>query len=691
MKLYISALLTFFVLSSTMFAQAVSQRPEPLKATSFVYPTYKELQTDNGLRVFIVEDKEQPVVTFRLVIHTRGEEEVAKPGLSEFTAEMLNKGFTSKNAEQISNLIDSCAISYSVSAAGDQTVIAISGLKKYYYVMLGLMNDVLTNATFPEEEFKKMQPQFMASIQQKKSNVQELMGQMSRIAIYGKNHPYSIRQTKESMMSITLDDIKKFHKSYYIPNNANMAVVGEVTTNEIKNTFAKAFASWKRGSIPSFTMPPVAPEPVGVYFVNRPNSVQSQVLVCFAAPEHRNMDYKKLQMAGSYIGGGFVSRLFKTLREQYSYTYSPFAGITGAKEYNRFFAGSAVRNSVTDSTIMVIKQELAKFRVDGPVPEDFEIVKSSDIGSFMQSMENPQSIANYIQLAYSFNEPLDWYKSQVETIQSMTVGDMLNVGNKYLSDNRMYIIVVGAPEVAKSLAQFGKVYEFNTDFEPTSGVSALKPSKYSAEDVFNKYNDALGGGKNDIKSLMTDSKVNFSVQGQSFEGTIVQKQKAPNKSTTLMNLKITNQTIWVNGDKAWMQQAANAPAEQTGYEYEKLRIDGELFGYAKLLQRGYTAKVKGEANNQIVVEVTFPKTISGADPMLLTFDATTFLLTKVETIEKNSQATFPSTVEYSNYIEVAGCKMPKNVKSSNPYFEITLENTYSPNVEIQESDFSPKQ
>lgn len=691
MKLYISALVALFVLTTSVFAQAVSQRPEPLKATNFIYPTYKEMQTDNGLRVFVVEDFEQPVVTFRLVINTRGAEEVAKPGLSEFTAEMLNKGFTNKTADQISNLIDSCAISFSVTAAGDQTVVAMSGLKKYYGVMLGLLNDVLTNVTFPEEEFKKLQPQFMASIQQKKSNVQELMGQMSRIAIYGKNHPYSIRQTKESMMSITLDDIKKFHKAYYIPNNAHLAVVGDVKLNDVKSSFAKALASWKRGSIPSFTMPPTAPEPVGVYFVHRPNSVQSQVLVCFAAPEHRNVDYKKLQLAGSYIGGGFVSRLFRTLREQYSYTYSPFAGITGAKEYNRFFAGSAVRNSVTDSTIMVIKNELAKFRSDGPIPEDFAVVKNSDIGSFMQSMENPQSIANYIQLAYSFNEPLDWYKTQVEFMESMTVGDMLNVANKYLTDNRMYIIVVGAPEVGKSLAQFGKVYEFNTDFEPISGVGALKPSKMSAEEVFDKYNSAIGGSQSEIKTLMTDSKVNFSVQGQSFDGTIVQKQKAPDKSTTLMNLKVTNQTIWVNGAKAWMQQGTNPAAEQTGYEYEKLRIDGQLFGYARLLNHGYTAKVKGEDGSHIVVEVTFPKAISGADPMMLYFDAKTFLLAKVETIEKNAQATFPSTVEYSNYIVVAGCKMPKNIKSSNPYFEITLENTYSPNVEFQDADFTPKQ
>lgn len=690
MKLYISALLALFVLTSSVFAQAVSKRPEPLKATNFIYPSYKEMQTDNGLRVFVVEDFDQPLVTFRLVINTRGEEEVAKPGISEFTAEMLNKGFTGKSAEQISNLIDSCAISFSVTAAGDQTVIAMSGLKKYYGVMVGLLNDVLTNTTFPEEEFKKLQPQFMANIQQKKSNVQELMGQMSRIAVYGKKHPYSIRQTKESMMSITLDDIKKFHKAYYIPNNANLAVVGDVKLNDLKSSLGKSLASWKRGSIPSFAMPPTAPEPVGVYFVHRPNSVQSQVLVCFAAPEHRNIDYKKLQLAGSYIGGGFVSRLFRTLREQYSYTYSPFSGITGAKEYNRFFAGSAVRNSVTDSTIIVIKNELAKFRSDGPIPEDFAVVKNSEIGSFMQSMENPQSIANYIQLAYSFNEPLDWYKTQVEFTESMTVGDMLNVANKYLTDNRMYIIVVGAPEVGKSLAQFGKVYEFNTDFEPISGVGALKPSKMSAEEVFDKYNSAIGGSQSDIKSLMTDSKVNFSVQGQSFDGAIVQKQKAPDKSTTLMNLKVTNQTIWLNGSKAWMQQAMNPAEEQTGYEYEKLRIDGQLFGYARLLKHGYTAKVKGEDASYIVVEVTFPKTITGTDPMMLYFDAKTFLLAKVETIEKNAQATFPSTVEYSNYIDVAGCKMPKNVKSSNPYFEITLENTYSPNVEIQDADFTPK-
>mgnify|MGYP000946536187 CR=1 FL=1 len=213
MKLLIRSLALFLALSSVALAQKidVTKRPDPLPAKSISFPPYKEIMLKNGLKVFLVEDHEQPTVAFTLQIRSGETSDGAKAGLANITADMLTKGAGKRTALEIAEKLDSIAIGIQSGSVGEASTMSFSGLKKHFPLALSIASDMIIRPTFPQEELDKMIPQVLAEIKQEKSRPNNIAAAMSRKVIYGMNHPNARRRTDQSVKSITVEDLKKFH------------------------------------------------------------------------------------------------------------------------------------------------------------------------------------------------------------------------------------------------------------------------------------------------------------------------------------------------------------------------------------------------------------------------------------------------------------------------------------------------
>src|SRR5690606_292611 len=88
--------------------------------------------------------------------------------------------------------------------------------------------------------------------------------------------------TKETVQKISLDRAKQYYSTYFRPNVAYMAVVGDVTVEEIKPVIEKYFGGWKKATVPVATYSnPVAPAARRVVFVPRNAAVQSVINVTY--------------------------------------------------------------------------------------------------------------------------------------------------------------------------------------------------------------------------------------------------------------------------------------------------------------------------------------------------------------------------------------------------------------------------
>nr|HPI21259.1 insulinase family protein [Candidatus Kapabacteria bacterium] len=116
-------LLILFILSSlTMSSKEkidVTKKPTPLEAKEFTFPKYTEQKLKNGIKVFVIEDAEQPIVSFSILIPGGSSVDGSKAGIAEFVAGLLTKGAGKRNALDIANTLDGVGASISASASAD--------------------------------------------------------------------------------------------------------------------------------------------------------------------------------------------------------------------------------------------------------------------------------------------------------------------------------------------------------------------------------------------------------------------------------------------------------------------------------------------------------------------------------------------------------------------------------------------
>jgi predicted Zn-dependent peptidase len=662
----------------------VTKKPTPLERREFSFPAYTTNSLNNGLKLFFIQDNEQPTVTLRLLIKGGTSQDGEKDGIAEITADMLFKGTKSRTADILSKSLDGVGASFNTTATADYTIISITGLKKHQKLFFDVLLDVLTNPTFPDEELAKMKQLYIASIRQSMSRSATLAQYLANKAVYGENHPYSKVKSIAGIESITREDLLKYFKKFYMPNNATLSLVGQFNNENTTVELRKDWAVWARGTAPTIIIPEAKPMPYGVYFIPRAASVQSSIAVCSKTVPYGSIGFNELALDANVIGGGFAGRLFRTLREQYSYTYSPFGRQSAHKFANMFICGAEVRNTVTDSAIDVTLAQLGNLASIPPDSIELAKVKSYFVGKYLMSFENTDFVADLIQNSDFLDRNMDEVRNYDKIINDMTPDQLSDFAKKYMNPKTSYIIVVGVPEVKAKLQKYGKVYEFTEDVRPTFGENAaMEPVKYSADDLIEKYADACGSLKKmkRAESLVADAKITLEIEGRKFDGTMTKKYQG-NKFYQEISSPFIKQTIWIDGKTVRYNVRGNVEIPDS-IESEKQIFGGTLFAIAKLPELGYKCKVLGKLNGKIMMKAVSPKGIE----YLYYFSAENFLLEKMEQYDMAQGATAMLEENYSDYKEFDGVLMPTVVKLDNPFFKETIEYTYKLNEKIDPAVF----
>ncbi len=660
----------------------VNIKPESLPAKNFTFPEHKEYVLKNGLKLFIIEDHEQPIISLRMQIAGGKSMDRDNPGVAEMTADMLLKGYGKTSAQQIAAKLDGVGASISANAGIDAITISSHSLKKHFPLLMDILKNAVINPSFPKGEFEKLIPQYQANLQQRKGTPGALAADLSKIVLYGENHPYSSRMTNSSLEKIKVDDLKYYHNTFFKPSNATLAIVGDVDPEEIVEQMNKYLGEWKSEKPPEVQIPPAKPHPTGVYFVSRPGSVQSTIFLCTPGLAYIDKDYQKLALAADVIGAGFAGRLFRTLRETHSYTYSPYGMETANKFSNYFFCVADVRNSVADSAITVIKEQLNLLATQEASNEELMRVKKSVVGTYLMRFEDSDFIASLIQRAYFYGVPMHELKRYPELVMGTTPYEIRAVANKYMNPFSAFIVVVGAPEVRDKLSVFGNVYDYNLDLEPLTGAGAkLEKSKLDAKELIEKYTQAIGG-KAAIEATQTlkiTGTIDFASQGKSNIGEITSKYKQPNKMYRIVKFPFRTQETISDGVNVWTKDMEKYN-KYSGNDSTKALLDATLFKETQLLQLGYKCSVLGSQGDYILMKAVAPY---GTETTYY-FNSKTFFLEKAEYLDEDQILV---TEKISDYTEVGDLLLPTLRQTTTQMFTVTNKLSYELNPVIEDWEF----
>ncbi len=680
MKNIIIRVCLLLLLPSMAWAQVDrSQKPQPGPAPEIRIPEAQQFTLANGLKVYVVENHKIPRVSFSLQLDIDPILEKGKAGYVRMAGQLMRRGTKTRSKSQIDESIDFVGASLSTSSGG----VFGSSLKKHTNTLLELMADVVLNPTFPQEELDKVKKETLSNLQAGKDDPDNISSNLQLALRYGKDHPFGELETEKTVEAITREDCEQFYQTYFKPNVAYLAVVGDITLEEAKPMIEKYLGAWAQGEVPSqdYEMPK-APAKPQVALANKAGAVQTVLALTYPIDlTIGDPDYIRTRVLNEIFGGGsFGARLFQNLREDKGYTYGAYASINQSQLVGSFYAGAKVRTEVTDSSVTQFLYEMNRIRTTLVTDEELKRAKSKLTGSFARGLESPQRIAQFALNTAIYNLPKNYYQNYLTTLNGVTRQNVLDVAKKYILPENAYIVAVGdVNAIEDKLKAFGEVRKYDNYGNPEGQADQSLLEGMTAEKVIAKYLEAIGGKAkiDQIKSYQAQG--NTQIQGQEAEFVVLKKDLKKSLST----LKITAfgveiKTIYNEGKG--IQSSPQGKQNVEGKELESLS-----YGSAIVLENSYeTFGLKAELKQlqmyegKPAYEVVF--TSESGNTSVRWYDAASGLLVKEVRDQQSS--------EYLNYQEVSGVKFPNKIKLGTPAgaLEINFTNI-SANPALDESNF----
>ncbi|HXB22017.1 MAG TPA: pitrilysin family protein [Candidatus Solibacter sp.] len=461
--------------------QRLNRTPVNQEILKVKLPHPKEVQLPNGLTLLVIEQHKLPTVSYNLWIKSGAlSDPKDTPGLASFTADLLRQGTAKRSATQIATELDELGATFFANAGfgANVTVVNASGLSESADKLMDLLGDLVLNPTFPADELEKYVRREKASLTQLRSNPGFLARERFARAVYG-DFPASVQTTTvDTLQKAVPEALKAFHEKYYAPNNAILGIAGDVTVAQATELAKKYLGQWKNRAVPAAPANNVAAlSAAKTYLVDRPGSVQSNIVLGGLSLRRSDPDYIPLIVANRVLGGGAASRLFANLREDKGYTYGAYSRVTTELFPGTFEANTEVRNAVTDGSLHELMYELKRLR-DEKVPQaELEDAKRSIVSSTALSLENPAGILNSWMNAKYYGLPADYWDHYSDEIARVDADTVQRMARKYVDLDHLQIVVVGdANAVREAVGKYGTVEVFDTDGKPAEAKATPAPS-----------------------------------------------------------------------------------------------------------------------------------------------------------------------------------------------------------------------
>lgn len=461
----ISALLTLPLMCASLTVGCSSsskktEKPAPGYVSksngSFKLQPYKEVQLENGLKIIYVRDTSLPRVSLTLLLRTGAMQETAdKAGLGALTSYLLEQGTQSMDAMKVADAMGQIASSLDVSPGSDVTRIYADSLNISSETLLKLFADFVMNPAFKDAEIQRMRSQMLASLQKKVDNPSAYIDSQADLFLYG-NHPYGrdVNGTLEGLKSISKQDVIKHYLTFFRPNNASLAVVGNFN-DDFEKSVQESFAKWTKRTIPEMKAEaPPAIDSLQVKLIVKKGLQQSQIRIMSLGIARENPDYLRLRLANEVLGGGFASRLNQKVRDDQGLTYSIYSGFDPRKERGSFEISTFTKNETAGKTLDEALAVLTDYVNQGPTDKEIAAGKSQLIGQFPRAIETADSLAYNILALDFYGIPVDYLTNFNKNVSAIKAKDAHEAMKKAVDPSKLKIVVYGDEKIIPQFEKF---------------------------------------------------------------------------------------------------------------------------------------------------------------------------------------------------------------------------------------------
>ena len=447
MRRTISVAALAVVSASSMLAQQKVAPPAGGTPKDFKLPTKREFTLPNGMDVTIVPFGTVPKATISLAIRfgniNEGPNEV---WLADVMGDLMNEGTKSLTATQIAELTAGMGGGIGRGVGPDQTTIGGSVLSERAADFIRLIADVAQNPRFPESELARIKAARIRQVAIAKTQPQPIAQEKFYQVLYG-DHPLGrLFPSEEMLKGYTVDQIRAFHAKNFGAARAHLYVAGVYDVGAVDKAIRGAFGGWAKGPDP-VTNVPKPKSGRRVELIDRPNAVQSTLIVGLPVPNAAHADYTALTVTDALLGGAFGSRITTNIREQKGYTYSPYSTIT--THYGDAFWGefADVTTNVTGASLKEVFGEIERLRKEPPPADELRGIQNNMAGLFTLQNASRGGVVSQLQFVDLHGLPDTYLTEYVKRVMAVSPAEVQRIMRTYLRPENMTIVVVGDKKV----------------------------------------------------------------------------------------------------------------------------------------------------------------------------------------------------------------------------------------------------
>lgn len=449
-------------------ANPPAKGPDP----SLVLPVPSCFQLDNGLKVYLTERHNLPVVSTMLtVLSGNASSPAGKPGLASFTGKMLEYGTEKRSASKVADELEQVGTDLHIGVNADRSDFDIITMTKTTERAFDVLSDLVCRPVFDEKEIERLRADRLTSLLQEKDSPDDVARRVMYKVLYGDNCPYGCVEegTPESVKAITRDDLLGFYRREYTPANSALFITGDLNPAQARALAEKYFGQWKGSAVtrPRFDVREC--DRRTVYLVNKEAAPQTTLKVACVTLSRNNPDWVPADVMNTLLGGMFSSRLNMNLREKNGYTYGVHAWFADRRAPGPYNINTEVRTDITAPAVSEIFKEIERMKASPPDATELRNAKNNMALSLSGQFETTRDVNYMLNDLFVFDLPLGYYSTLPDRINAVTDRDVVRIVDRYLNPQKMSVIAIGdrakiKPELSK--LNLGKIQELDCDANP---------------------------------------------------------------------------------------------------------------------------------------------------------------------------------------------------------------------------------
>ncbi|MBV1774953.1 insulinase family protein [Burkholderiaceae bacterium DAT-1] len=412
---------------------------------------------ESGAKVALLAKKTRGnTVSGSIALHMGDEKSLFGKGYTaQATASLLTHGAGKLSRQQIADKLDELKATLNISPSGAGGVLVSFETKRDKLgAVLALLKDVLRAPTFPEAELDEYKTGQLAAIDANRHQPQAMASNaMSRHAAGTRYKKGDVRYVESfdeqvaAIKSLKLADVKAFHQQFYGANHADIALVGDFDSHEVKQSLKAVAGDWKAKQAYAYIPTPFEPIKGEALTLESPDKAQA-FYIAYSPLQVRDdhADAPALKIANRVLGGGALkSRLADRLRQKegISYGAGSFLSLDSDEPSSSLgmYAIYAPQNLGVLQTS--VKEELARFVSEGITEQELEEAKSGILQTSKLARTEDGSLAGALVSQLHRNRTMAVSAAQEARLKALSVADVNAVIRKYLDPQHFLHVYAG--------------------------------------------------------------------------------------------------------------------------------------------------------------------------------------------------------------------------------------------------------